>query len=95
MRTVSMPSWELFEEQTEEYRKTVLPPSVSARLVVEAGTSQGWDKYAGDCGDILCIDEFGISAPGKVLFEKYGFTAENVAARARRLHSGGCCKSIR
>ena len=85
VRTVSMPSWELFEEQPEEYRSAVLPPSVSARLVVEAGISQGWSKYAGDRGDILCLDHFGASAPGKALFEKFGFTAENVAARAAKL----------
>jgi transketolase len=84
-RAVSMPSWELFEAQPEEYRNTVLPHSVKARLVVEAGVSQGWSKYAGDRGDILCLDRFGASAPGKVLFEKFGFTAENVAERARKL----------
>ena len=85
VRTVSMPSWELFEAQQEEYRNATLPPSVSARLVVEAGVSQGWSKYAGDSGDILSLDDFAVSAPGKVLFEKYGFTAENVADRARKL----------
>ena len=85
VRAVSMPSWELFEAQPEEYRNAVLPPSVTARLVVEAGISQGWGKYAGDRGDILCLDRFGISAPGKTLFEKFGFTAENVAERARKL----------
>jgi len=87
VRTVSMPSWELFEAQPEEYRNAVLPPSVSARLAVEAGISQGWNKYIGDRGDILCIDRFGVSAPGKVLFKEFGFTAENVAYRARRLLS--------
>ncbi|MDR0311161.1 MAG: transketolase, partial [Acidobacteriota bacterium] len=85
VRTVSMPSWELFDEQPEEYRNAVLPPSVSARLVVEAGISQGWSKYSGDKGDILCLDHFGVSAPGRVLFENFGFTAENIAARARKL----------
>ena len=58
---------------------------VAARLVVEAGISQGWDKYIGDRGDILCLDRFGVSAPGKVLFREFGFTAENVADRARKL----------
>jgi len=85
VRTVSMPSWELFEAQPEEYRNAVLPPSVSARLAVEAGVSQGWSKYIGDRGDILCIDSFGVSAPGKILFREFGFTAENVAARAMKL----------
>ena len=88
VRTVSMPSWELFEEQTEEYRNAVLPPSVAARLVVEAGISHGWAKYAGDRGDILCIDRFGVSAPGKTVFEKFGFTAENISERARTLLRG-------
>ena len=87
VRTVSMPSWELFESQPEEYQNAVLPPSVSARLVVEAGISQGWHKYAGDRGDILCLDGFGVSAPGKVLFEKFGFTVENVTARAKELRT--------
>jgi len=85
VRTVSMPSWELFEAQPEEYRNAVLPPSIQARLVVEAGISQGWGKYAGNRGDILSLDYFAASAPGKVLFEKFGFTVENVAARARKL----------
>ena len=85
VRTVSMPSWELFEAQTLEYRNAVLPPSVHTRLVVEAGVSQGWAKYAGSRGDILSLDCFAVSAPGKVLFEKYGFTAENIADRAEKL----------
>jgi len=85
VRTVSMPSWELFEAQTEEYRNAVLPPSISARLVIEAGVSQGWSKYIGDRGGTLCIDRFGVSAPGKVLLREFGFTAENVANCARRL----------
>jgi transketolase len=85
VRTVSMPSWELFEAQSKEYRDSVLPPSVKARLVVEAGISQGWSKYVGDQGDIICLDRFGVSAPGRVLFEKFGFTAENVAGRAKEL----------
>ena len=93
VRTVSMPSWELFELQTKEYRDSVLPPCITARLVVEAGISQGWGKYAGDSGDILCLDHFGVpgvdyfgkSAPGKVLFEKFGFTVKNVVERARKL----------
>jgi transketolase len=84
-RTVSMPCWELFEAQSREYREEVLPPSVRARLAVEAGISQGWCKYTGDKGDVLCIDHFGQSAPGKVLFEKYGFTVDNIVSRALKL----------
>ena len=85
VRTVSMPSWELFEAQTEEYKNSVLPSSITARVVVEAGISQGWDRYAGSHGDILCINGFSDSAPGKVLFEKHGFTVEEITGRARRL----------
>jgi transketolase len=85
VRAVSMPSWELFEAQPQEYRDTVLPPAVSARLAVEAGVSQGWRKYVGDRGDVLALDHFGASAPGKVVFEKFGFTVENVIVRAKKL----------
>jgi transketolase len=81
-RVVSMPSWELFERQPQSYRDLVLPPQVTARLAVEAGVPQGWCRYVGDRGDVIGIERFGASAPYKVLWEKYGFTAENVAARA-------------
>jgi transketolase len=84
-RTVSMPSWELFDAQAREYRESVLPPSVPARLAVEAGVPQGWEKYVGDRGDIIGLDRFGASAPGKVLFEKFGYTVDNVVARAKQL----------
>jgi transketolase len=82
-RVVSMPSWELFEAQPEEYRSKVLPPSVKARVAIEAGVSQGWCKYVGDCGRIVSRDSFGASAPYKVLHEKFGFTAERVAREAK------------
>lgn len=82
VRLVSMPSWELFEAQPEEYKIRVLPPTVHSRLVVEAGITQGWRKYAGDKGDILGIDHFGASAPGPVVMREFGFTAENVYERA-------------
>jgi transketolase len=81
-RLVSMPSWELFEKQPAPYRRKVLPPEVKARLVVEAGVSLGWHKYAGCRGRILAQDAFGASAPEKVLREKFGFTAEKVAEEA-------------
>jgi transketolase len=84
-RVVSMPSWGLFEAQPQEYRDNVLPPSVFARLAVEAGVAQGWHKYVGDRGDILCTDRFGASAPANVVFEKLGFTVDNVVSRALRL----------
>lgn len=83
VRAVSMPSWEIFEAQTSEYRNSVLPPSVPARLAVEAGIPQGWEKYTGDMGDILGIDHFGASAPGPVVMKEFGFTVENVCLKAR------------
>lgn len=81
-RVVSMPSWELFEAQPQEYQKAVLPPQVTARLAIEAGVSQGWCRYVGDKGAVWSIERFGASAPYKVLFQKYGFTVENVVESA-------------
>jgi transketolase len=85
VRIVSMPSWELFDAQPRSYRDAVLPPSVRARLAVEAGASQGWCKYAGDEGDVIGVDRFGASAPGEVVMREYGFTVENVCERAMEL----------
>ncbi|MBI4775205.1 MAG: transketolase [Deltaproteobacteria bacterium] len=84
-RVVSMPSWELFQRQTQEYRQEVLPREVTARLAVEAGSPLGWREWVGDRGDILGITRFGASAPGKELFKQYGLTVENVVSRARKL----------
>jgi transketolase len=84
-RVVSMPSWELFERQPQAYKDTVLPPGVTARLAVEAGVRQGWDRYVGPKGDIVSVDRFGASAPYKVLWEKFGFTPEAIAERALKL----------
>ncbi len=81
-RVVSMPSWELFEAQSEGYKAEVLPPSVKVRLAIEAGSSMGWHRYTGSDGDVVSIETFGASAPAKILFEKYGFTVDNVAAKA-------------
>jgi len=81
VRVVSMPSTNLFEAQDTTYRDAILPPSVKKRVAVEAGTSFGWHRYVGDEGMVICIDRFGASAPYKVLAEKFGFTAENVAAK--------------
>ena len=78
VRVVSMPSWELFERQPEKYRRKILPPSCKMRLVVEAGRSMGWEKYAGSKGRIFGLDHFGASAPYKVLAKEYGFTTENI-----------------
>ncbi len=80
-RVVSMPSWEIFEEQDHAYREEVLPSSVEARIAIEAGSSIGWHKYVGTKGEVIGIDRFGASAPYKVLFEKYGLTKENILSR--------------
>jgi transketolase len=81
-----MPSWELFEAQPQAYRDQVLPPEVTARVAIEAGVPLGWSRYVGTHGDVVAIENrFGASAPYKIVFEKYGFTGENVAARALKL----------
>ena len=85
VRLVSMPSWELFEAQTKTYRDSVLPPSIPARLAVEAGVSQGWHRYVGDRGDMLSVDRFGASAPALDMLREYGFTVEAVCQRAQTL----------
>ncbi|MBC9724711.1 transketolase [Streptomyces sp. TRM68367] len=82
-RVVSMPSVEWFEQQDQGYRDSVLPPSVKARVAVEAGVGLTWHKYVGDAGCIVSLEHFGASADGKVLFREFGFTAENVASAAR------------
>jgi transketolase len=84
-RVVSMPSWELLAEQPAAYREEVLPSSVRARLAIEAGSPQGWREYVGDAGDVIGMIDFGASAPGNVLMQKFGFTVENVVARALAL----------
>ncbi|MER3430415.1 MAG: transketolase [Blastocatellia bacterium] len=84
-RVVSMPCMEFFESQPERYRKSVLPPEISARLAIEAGVSFGWAKYVGSRGDVLSVDRFGASAPAEDLFREFGFTVESVVKRARRL----------
>ncbi len=84
-RVVSMPSWELFREQPVEYRETVLPPTVRARVAVEAAASLGWREWVGEAGEVIGVDRFGASAPWKTNFEKYGLTPGNVAARAREV----------
>jgi len=85
VRIVSMPSWELFDGQSQEYRDSVLLPAVRARLAVEAGVTQGWRKYVGDGGDVIGVDRFGASAPGEVVMREYGFTADNIYEHAMRL----------
>ena len=84
-RVVSMPCWELFEEQSAEYKESVLPKAVKKRLAVEAGSTMGWHRYITDEGDVLGVDTFGASAPGGVILEKFGFTVDNVVAKAKAL----------
>ncbi len=84
-RVVSMPCLELFEEQSDEYKAEVLPPSTTARLAIEAGVRQGWDRYVGPQGDVICLDRFGASAPGDVALKHLGFNVDNVVTRAKAL----------
>ena len=84
-RVVSMPSWEVFEAQECEYKMEVFPPSVTKRIAVEAASPLGWDRYVGWEGYIHALDHFGKSAPADVIFEKFGFTADNIAQKAKEL----------
>lgn len=84
-RVVSLPSWFLFHRQDQAYRDEVLPPSVGARVSIEAGSTFGWERYVGTAGRSIGLDRFGASAPAEVLFEKFGFTVDNVAATASEL----------
>lgn len=85
VRVVSMPSWELFEKQPQEYKDSVILPEVKARLAVEMAYPLGWERYVGDQGSILGISIFGASAPGPKVMQEYGFTPDNVAARVKAL----------
>jgi transketolase len=82
VRVVSFPSWELFSSQDQAYRESVLPSRLKLRLAVEAGVSQGWERWVGDSGAIISINRYGASAPAKILFEKYGFTVDNIVEKA-------------
>ena len=84
-RVISMPCWELFEEQDAEYKESVMPKAVRARLAVEAASDFGWYKYIGMDGDIICMNDFGASAPAGLLFKDFGFTVENVVEKALAL----------
>ena len=87
VRVVSMPSWEIFERQSKEYRDAVLPPQVRKRVAIEVGSTHGWHKYVGLDGEIIGVDRFGASAPGEIVLEKFGFTTENIIAKAKGLLS--------
>jgi transketolase len=95
VRCVSMPSWELFDAQPREYRDSVLPPSIRARLAVEAGATQGWSRYVGDSGDVMGIDHFGASAPGEVNLHEFGFTVDEVCRRAQAVLSSATARARR
>ncbi len=84
-RVISMPCWERFAKQPQEYRDSVLPPHVKARVAVEAGVTTGWQKWVGSEGEIVGVDRFGTSAPYKVIYEQFGLTAAHIAERARAL----------
>lgn len=81
-RVVSMPSWEIFEGQSSDYKESVLPKKVTARLAIEAASSFGWHKYTGSYGEVISIDHFGASSPAEILFKEFGFTVENVVDKA-------------
>lgn len=83
-RVVSFPSWEIFENQSEEYKQSVLPNSVKARVSIEAGLKMGWERFIGFEGEAVSLDHFGASAPAGVLFEKFGFTIDNVVEKAKK-----------
>jgi len=85
VRIVSFPSWELFEQQSLAYQNEVLPPNIKVRLAVEAGVTQGWERWVGFEGQIMGINKFGASAPYKTIYEKYGLTVNDIAANARLL----------
>ena len=84
-RVVSMPSWELFALQPQSYRDAIFPPSVTTRLSVEAGSTQGWDRYVGSQGEMIGVDDFGASAPGPLVMQRYGFSVDNVYSKALAL----------
>jgi transketolase len=87
VRCVSMPSWDLFDAQSQRYREEVLPPTARARLAVELGAPQGWHRYVGEQGAVMGTEHFGVSAPAGVLMREFGFTNGDVLARARGLLS--------
>ena len=84
-RVVSMPSWEIFDHQTQEYRDSVLPPDVKARVAVEQASTLGWERYVGTSGRVIGMNTFGASAPLKELQRKFGFEPDQVVAAAKDL----------
>ena len=90
-RVVSMPSWDIFEHQSEQYRESVLPPNVKARVAVEQASTLGWDRYVGRSGRVIGMKTFGASAPLKELQRKFGFEPEGVVAAAKEQLSSTKC----
>ncbi|MCX8125720.1 MAG: transketolase, partial [Dehalococcoidia bacterium] len=88
-RVVSLPSWEIFDSQPPEYRRSVLPPEIKARISIEAGRTIGWERYIGHNGLAIGVDRFGVSAPGAVIYEQFGLTPRRVVEEARKLVRGG------
>ena len=84
-RVVSFPSWELFEMQSDDYKESVFPPSVKARVSIEAGVKQGWEKYTGDFGESISVEKFGASAPYEIIFTEYGFTTDKIISASRKV----------
>jgi transketolase len=85
VRVVSMPAWDLFEAQDAAYQESVLPKAVTKRISVEAASNFGWSKYVGSEGDSVSLERYGASAPGGICLEKFGFSVENVLAKAKAL----------
>ena len=85
VRLVSFPSWELFAAQSQEYRDSVLPKTTKARLVVEAGISMGWERWAGENGEMVTIERFGASAPAEIVYAELGLTVKHIVERALQL----------
>jgi transketolase len=84
-RVVSLPCWELFDDQSAEYRESVLPAAVTRRVAVEAGIKMGWERYLGAGGAFVGMDSFGASAPAELLYEHFGITAEGIVAKVNSL----------
>jgi transketolase len=85
VRVVSLPSWEIFEQQSPGYKESVLPSNIKARVSVEAAVKFGWERYIGDYGEAVSIEKFGASAPGGIAMDKYGFNHENISETAKRV----------
>jgi len=87
-RVISLPSWELFDAQPEDYRNSILPPELKARIAIEAASPMGWERYTGDQGIIIGINRFGASSPGSIIYDKFGLTADNIVQKTHNLVKG-------